>query len=55
MTNPRILVVDDEPDIRFVLRGLFEDAGFDVREAKDGECALVEVAKHAPSRRTIMV
>ena len=48
MTNPRILVVDDEPDIRFVLRGLFEDAGFDVREAKDGECALVEVAKHAP-------
>ena len=48
MTTPRILVVDDEPDIRFVLRGLFEDAGFEVREAKDGECALAEVAAQSP-------
>lgn len=48
MTNPRILVVDDETDLRFVLRGLFEDAGFEVDEASDGERALAFVAKSAP-------
>ena len=48
MTSPRILVVDDEKDLRFVLRGLFEEAGFEVDEAADGERALVAVAKHAP-------
>ena len=40
MGSPRILVVDDEPDLRWVLRGLFEDAGFDVDEAEDGLAAL---------------
>lgn len=48
MTNPRILVVDDEKDLRFLLRGLFEDAGFEVDEAADGERALASVAKSAP-------
>lgn len=36
----RVLVVDDEPDLRFVLRSLFEDAGFVVDEAQDGGKAL---------------
>ncbi|HLQ38375.1 MAG TPA: sigma-54 dependent transcriptional regulator [Planctomycetota bacterium] len=35
-----LLIVDDEPDLRWVLRGLFEDAGFNVAEAGDGEAAL---------------
>ncbi len=34
--SPRILVVDDEEDLRWVLKGLFQKEGFEVREAKDG-------------------
>ena len=37
----KILVVDDERDIRRVLRGLFEDEGYTVAEAADGEDGLV--------------
>lgn len=36
----RILVVDDDKDIREVLRALFEDEGFAVAEARHGEEAL---------------
>ena len=36
----RILVADDEPDIRSVLALYLEDAGFEVAEAADGEAAL---------------
>ena len=36
----RILVVDDEPDERFLLRRLFERAGHEVTEAADGAAAL---------------
>ncbi|MBK8097841.1 MAG: sigma-54-dependent Fis family transcriptional regulator [Planctomycetes bacterium] len=39
MTKPRILIVDDERDLRWVLRSLFEDAGFAVTEAADGMAA----------------
>ncbi len=48
MTAARILVVDDEPDLRWVLRGLFEDAGFAVEEAADGEAALAAVNAAVP-------
>ena len=48
MTDGRILVVDDEPDLRWVLRGLFEDAGFEVVEAGDGRQALERVAEQPP-------
>ena len=34
--RPRILVVDDSPTTRSVLRGLFSAAGFDVTLASDG-------------------
>ena len=37
---PRVLVVDDEPHIRTVLRGYLEADGFQVHEAGDGEQAL---------------
>ncbi len=36
----RVLVVDDEPHIRTVLRGYLEAAGFAVSEAADGPAAV---------------
>ena len=38
--RPRILVVDDDADIRLLLRELLERAGFTVDEAEDGRTAL---------------
>jgi DNA-binding response OmpR family regulator len=40
MSARRILVVDDDPDIRGLLRELLDRRGFDVHEAKDGQEAL---------------
>jgi DNA-binding response OmpR family regulator len=40
MTAPRVLVVDDDEDIRILLRELLERAGFAVDEAEDGRAAL---------------
>ena len=39
-TAQRILIVDDEPDLRSVLRFGLEAAGFEVNEAADGEQGL---------------
>jgi two-component system chemotaxis response regulator CheY len=36
----RILVVDDEPDVRRVVRLMLEKHGYDVLEAKDGQAAI---------------
>ncbi len=36
----RVLVVDDEPDVRKVVRMSLEKAGYDVLEAEDGEKAI---------------
>ena len=44
----RVLVVDDEPHIRAVLRGYLEAAGFAVSEADDGEAAVREVRRETP-------
>jgi CheY-like chemotaxis protein len=43
-----ILVVDDEPDLRFILRRIFEAAGHEVREAGNGADALLSVRRAAP-------
>lgn len=35
--NMSVLIIDDEADIRFSLRGILEDEGYSVSEAEDGE------------------
>jgi DNA-binding response OmpR family regulator len=44
----QVLVVDDEPHIRAVLRGYLEAAGFAVAEAGDGESAVAAVRREPP-------
>ncbi|SNS09788.1 two-component system, NtrC family, nitrogen regulation response regulator NtrX [Humidesulfovibrio mexicanus] len=39
-THGRVLVVDDESGIRFSLKGILEDEGFEVIEAESGEAAV---------------
>jgi two-component system, NtrC family, response regulator HydG len=41
-----VLVVDDDPDIRYSLRFLLEDAGYTVFEAPDGKPALERLRTH---------
>lgn len=36
----RILIIDDDPQVRMMLRMTFEDAGFEVSEAADGEAGV---------------
>ncbi|MFA5121537.1 response regulator transcription factor [Zavarzinia sp.] len=44
----RILIVDDDPHIRELLAFALAKAGYDCREAGDGEAALAAVAASAP-------
>jgi CheY-like chemotaxis protein len=44
----RILVVDDEPDQRLLLRRIFERAGHEVTDAGDGAAALKAVHESPP-------
>jgi CheY-like chemotaxis protein len=44
----RILVVDDEPDLRFILRRIFEGAGHEVADAGHGAAALECVRSWRP-------
>lgn len=43
-----ILIVDDHPDTRIILRHYFEAKGFNVREAHDGIEALAEMRASRP-------
>jgi DNA-binding NtrC family response regulator len=43
-----ILVVDDEPDIRTLLRDILEDEGYDVAIAENGEAARKAYRQHRP-------
>jgi two-component system nitrogen regulation response regulator NtrX len=47
--NNLILVVDDEEGIRFSLRGILEDEGYEVMEAESGEVALSTLEAQSPS------
>lgn len=49
MARHQLLIVDDEPDMRWVLRGLFEDEGFEVQEAEHGKQALEILQQAADS------
>ena len=44
----RVLVVDDEPHIRTVLRGYLQADGFEVAEAADDAAALAVMREHPP-------
>jgi CheY-like chemotaxis protein len=46
--NPTLLVVDDQPELRLLIKLTFSGTGFSVREAADGESALAACAAEAP-------
>jgi CheY-like chemotaxis protein len=46
---PRLLVIDDEPDIRTTLRSIFADLGLEVDLASDGLEGLVLATANRPS------
>jgi len=48
MNTPTVLIADDDPDLRDILRAVLEPAGFSVQEAPDGEQALQAVRAHPP-------
>lgn len=49
----RILIVDDEQDIRTYLSTLLEDQGFLTVQAKDGEEAMQELLRELPDAITL--
>ncbi|HET7788176.1 MAG TPA: response regulator [Myxococcales bacterium] len=51
MTEPRslVLVVEDEPDTRKLVRKYLEKLGFDVLEAASGKAALAVLEEHLPA------
>ena len=48
MSAGRILVVDDEPQIRRIMRTTLTGAGYEVDDAKTGEEALAKVREFRP-------
>jgi len=52
-SEKRILVVDDEPDVRDFLSTCLEDAGFQVQTAIDGFDALEKIEKTPPDLITL--
>lgn len=44
----RILIVDDEPDIRFLIRHILELDGHQVAEAPNGAVAMQRILERAP-------
>ena len=48
MATQRILVVDDDPSIRFLLRLIFEGSGYEVSEAQNGVSALLRIKGAVP-------
>jgi len=48
MNQTRILVIDDEPDIRELVRDILQDEGYHVTTAEDGAAARVAFARETP-------
>lgn len=46
--KPMVLVADDDPTIRFLIREVLEEAGFAVEEADDGETAVAAFCRLRP-------
>ena len=44
-SNGLVLIVDDEADVRKIVRMTIQKAGYDVIEAEDGEKAIKEIKK----------
>ena len=51
----RVLVVDDEPLIRWSLSEALQDRGFDVRVAPDGQTALSALAEGAAGKPDVVL
>ncbi|MDM8537143.1 response regulator [Desulfobacterales bacterium HSG17] len=49
----KVLVVDDEPDIRNFLSACLEDNGFQIETAKDGKDALAKIDDFEPDLMTL--
>lgn len=52
-SEKKILVVDDEPDVRNFLAACIQDAGFIVDSAVDGQDALEKIEKEIPDLMTL--
>ena len=52
-SEKKILVVDDEPDVRNFLSACIQDAGFIVDSAVDGQDALEKIEKEIPDLMTL--
>ncbi|MEW6379107.1 MAG: response regulator [bacterium] len=48
MASKRILIVDDEQNISFVLQNVLEDAGYDIATADNGIAALESIRHQKP-------
>lgn len=48
MSEPVILIVDDDDELRMIYRQTLERAGFTVREANDGSTAIQAIAQSIP-------
>lgn len=48
MSGGRILVIDDEPQIRRIMRTTLTGAGYEVDDAKTGEEGLIKLRKYRP-------
>jgi CheY-like chemotaxis protein len=53
VSEKRILVVDDEPDVRDFISACLEDAGFQVETAFDGQDALEKIQRKTPDLITL--
>jgi two-component system KDP operon response regulator KdpE len=49
LTRPKIVVVDDEPQIRRLLRLILEEAGYIVHEAETGQDGQNAILRHKPN------
>lgn len=49
MTKTRILIVDDDDNVRWVLQTHLEDAGYEVTSADDGQAALASIQEYRPA------